>query len=458
MTLRHHLPALLLLLPACSSLSDEATMRLEVFDTYVDTLAENYPFFAQKHIDWQGLSRSYRAAVVSAGRPSEFYHLLAGLLSELDDPHVSLDVPDACWHRGGAESSSLYELRGFGTFSVEREVYVSRWPVGLAPVPPAHLPEELRTMPRISRIQGARVTLPLLDTLTRGEPGATVEMQLTWADGTRTRHVLTLPEPTPPAIDLVPGQVLTIGGTSYRIEPEPERSGLDEIASLSTHGDYALLTISSLAPGEVGSDVDGFREHIDELLDEVHRREPPGLIIDLRDNSGGKLEALIAVASRCVDHDVLIVGPVERSSLLFGLITVTLFSDFTIEPRGERLTTPIAVLTSARTGSAAEWLSRLLQRECGAVVVGEQTIGAEASIMSVRGGDGTTLTFGKNRFLERNGAGFQDEGVTPDISVRLTLDDVRRAGSFPAARYRWNTQLLAATERALRERAERAAR
>ncbi len=89
-------PASLLVLASCSgftSLTTEESARLRVFDHYWQALSDQYPLFGRKQVRWPEIGRQYRAAVPFAKRPSEFYHLLAGLLSELGDIHVSLRVP-----------------------------------------------------------------------------------------------------------------------------------------------------------------------------------------------------------------------------------------------------------------------------------------------------------------------------------------------------------------------------
>ena len=50
-------------------LSDDATERLEVFDFYWQQIADDYPLFGQRPIDWNELRRRYRAAAPAARAP-----------------------------------------------------------------------------------------------------------------------------------------------------------------------------------------------------------------------------------------------------------------------------------------------------------------------------------------------------------------------------------------------------
>ena len=155
---------------------------------------------------------------------------------------------------------------------------------------------------------------------------------------------------------------------------------------------------------------------------------------------------MAAVMGRFLDRPFELVLELEVLSWLGGLFENRRFWALVTEPVPPRIERPVVILTSWHTGSAAERLARVLQQVAGAIVIGEQTIGAEAGLVTVAGGDGTTLKFGAQRALETNGVGFQDEGITPDIAVRLTLDDLRRCGSYRAAFGDWERRVERAAE------------
>lgn len=438
------------LLAGCSLLSSAETARLDVFDTYVEALAERYPYFAQKHVDWPGLARAYRAAVVAAERPSQFYHLLTALLAELDDPHVSLQVLAKCWVDADGPPASLLDLPGLQVATIDRRLHVFAWPDAAAPTPPAHLPPALADLPEVVRIGGARVTAPLLRNLVLGPPGSAVELQLRWADGTCTHHTLRRPARAKP-------RTVRVWRDDELLEVEilPPGKTLAQAADLRPLGRFAVLRLSTLAPDQVEGDEDRFVAHLDSLLQQAAALD--GLILDLRGNHGGRFSMVARLLGRFLAQKVELVTDIQRSSWLFGLFEFETFLRLSLEPRAPRWDKPVVVLTSWDTASAAEHLARQLQRAVGALVVGEQTIGAEAGLERVQGGDGTTLVFGRERYVDVTGVGIQDEGVTPDVSVRLRLDDVRRCGSLAAARADWEQRLLAAAEQQLQRLVEAAA-
>lgn len=423
---------LLAALTACSTLPPAALRRLEVFDTYVDALAESYPFFAHKHVDWDDMVRSYRAAVPHTANQSEFWHLLAGLLSELDDPHVSLEVPSTGWVADGSPAPSLLDLPGLRWFRHGREVYVTRFPAGQEPTPPAHLPESDRSMPLVERIDGASVMPSLFDVLARGEPGSRAELQLRWRDGTRTHHVLQRPakgRQRPPVVVPVGGVTLADGPVSIR---DAELGGK---AHVELADGVARLRIRSFDADARHASPQEVRDHFAACM--AKAKTADALLVDLVDNAGGHADIALMVVRHLIDSPLeLVHGTVDRTSW-FGLFNLRQYTSTMLVPEPPTFAGPVVVLTSANTASAAELVARSLQRTGRAAVVGENTNGAEAGIEEVRGPDGSVLRFGRLRWRDTLGRGFQGDGVVPDVAVVLDLDAVRSEGSYETVRRAW---------------------
>jgi len=436
-------PCLLLAVAGCTTLDDGAARHLSVFDTYWQALADRYPYFGQKHVDWAELRTQYRSAAVYARRPSEFYHLLCGMLARLQDPHVSLTVPIANWREDGVDATSLDDIPGFDRFVLEGRLHVASWPPGEEPRPPDHLRGSTLPPPEIVRIEDVPVVWPLVENLFLGPPGSSAELVLAWIDGTRSRHVLRRPKAPPPPI------VVTEGGLQITLRrPGELRRTPDAAASLEISDRLAVLRIDTLSLALLSGTTHGeYARHLDALIDRAMAAD--GLILDLRNNGGGDYDVTRSLAGRFLRAPFTQVLPVQTSSYLFGLVTYALFPHVDWPIRPPVFAKPVAVLTSWHTGSAAEHLARLLQAECGAIVVGERTIGAEAAVQEVTAPDGSTLAFGGVRLLDTRGRGLQDEGVVPDVPVRLRLQDVERLGSFASARADWEERIMQAAREAL---------
>lgn len=445
-TLRPAWIAALAATAGCASLEHDAERRLDVFDTYWRALANDYPYFGRNHVDWEELRAQYRSAAVYARRPAEFYHLLAGMLSQLHDPHVSLTIPAANWREGGVGATSVDDLPGFERFVLEGRIFVTSWPRGHEPLLPDHLEDGARQMPEIVRVENVPVVWPMVENLLLGPPGSAAELTLRWTDGTLSRHVLRRP--------MAPEAVLALwraeNPRAVRASMPAPAAGLDlsAAASLERVGRFSILRLKTLSGARLRADQhDDLPRHLDALVDQAMDCE--GLILDLRDNGGGEYDTTRALAGRFLSHTAVQVLPEQRAGSFLGLLDRSVFPHVQWAPRPPVFDKPLVVFTSWRTGSAAEHLARLLQTECGAVVIGQRTIGAEAAIHSVEGPDGSLLQFGGTRLLDTRGHGFQGEGVVPDIVVRLSLEDVERAGSFAAAHAAWEERLMRNARRVL---------
>ncbi|MEU7169671.1 S41 family peptidase [Streptomyces morookaense] len=61
-----------------------------VFDTFWQTYAENYPFFAARGIDWQAVRDRYRPRVTDRTTPDELFAVLQQMIEPLHDGHTYL--------------------------------------------------------------------------------------------------------------------------------------------------------------------------------------------------------------------------------------------------------------------------------------------------------------------------------------------------------------------------------
>ena len=428
--IRRHACLAALLAGACSSfqpLTDAASERIAAFDFYWQQLADNYPLFGKDLLDWEEVRRQYRAAVPFAQRPHEFYHLLCGMFSELNDAHVSYTPPEDGWTEDGVEPTTLLGRDGFELMVIEGRFYVVGWPAGQAPRPPEDLPHHAR-FPQLWRISGSKIVASLLGNLLVGPPGTPVELQLRWHDEVVTRHVVTRPSGG--------GRARSWLGHLARPPGRP--------ADYENRGGLGVLQLHTMNESLRGEAFDEIDRWIDAAL------QQDGLVLDLRRNLGGNLDVAQSLVGRFLREPTDMVF-VDRQSEVTTIWPFALerFTRIRFSPRGRRFDKPLVILTSSMTASMAEHAARILQRECGAVLIGERTAGAEAGTQRVYGPEGGVLTYSETRLVDRTGVGFQDEGVVPDVSVRLRIEDVAAFGPERAARD-WEQRLFDAAERVLR--------
>jgi carboxyl-terminal processing protease len=132
-----------------------------------------------------------------------------------------------------------------------------------------------------------------------------------------------------------------------------------------------------LSPGIGYIHLNGFEQNTpQEVLDALGRMETPpldGLLLDLRDNHGGVVDAAIGVSSLFLRPDTLVMTMRGRTSPEKAYRTVS-----SVGPEhasAARFKMPMIVLANGDTASAAEVLAAALQDHDRAVIAGEPTYG-----------------------------------------------------------------------------------
>ena len=168
------------------------------------------------------------------------------------------------------------------------------------------------------------------------------------------------------------------------------------------------------------------RNFTDRTLDEVHQalgelrqRGMRRLILDLRDNGGGLLQAAVDVAGQFID----------------GLVTIERRRDGSEQPfsapaGGAARDVPLVVLVNHSTASASEIVAGALRDRRQAQLIGEPTFG-KGSVQNVYPlSDGAALHVTVAEWFTPNRTGLRSQGLNPDIAVTRTDDD-RAAGRDP---------------------------
>jgi len=159
-------------------------------------------------------------------------------------------------------------------------------------------------------------------------------------------------------------------------------------------------------------------EQFDDALNDLIKKGIDSLVIDVRNNPGGLLDAAVEVAEPFFKKGDLIVYTEGRKA-----------SDketYLSETEGDPLLMPVAVLINGDTASAAEIVTGALKDSCGAVVVGERSYGKGSvqTIFKLKNGEGLRLTTA--HYFTPSGAMINAHGVTPQVEVVMTQDEDRK--------------------------------
>ncbi len=173
-----------------------------------------------------------------------------------------------------------------------------------------------------------------------------------------------------------------------------------------------------------------FQEHtVENLVDALvsvskdNKKPLKGLIIDLRDDPGGLLNAAVGVSAAFLPKDALVVYTEGRAPDAKMRLTASVqnYSRKGEDPLNrlpaEMRDIPLVVLVNAGTASASEIVAGALQDHKRAVVVGVQTFGKGSvqSILPLGSAGGIKLTTA--RYFTPNGRSIQAKGIEPDVVV-----------------------------------------
>jgi carboxyl-terminal processing protease len=142
-----------------------------------------------------------------------------------------------------------------------------------------------------------------------------------------------------------------------------------------------------------------------------------GLIVDLRGNPGGYLEAAVEMASYFLPKGMTVVtedfgGKAENvAHTSFGYTGIV-------------AETPIVVLIDGGSASASEIVAGALQDTEVATIIGERSFG-KGSVQTLIDLGGGSLKVTIARWITPRGNWIMNNGITPDIEVARTVEDIR---------------------------------
>ena len=140
------------------------------------------------------------------------------------------------------------------------------------------------------------------------------------------------------------------------------------------------------------------------------------LIIDLRNNPGGYLDAAVTIASHFLPKGSVIVTEDYKGHQTNDVLTSTGTNDV---PPG----TKVVILINQGSASASEILSGALKDHNAATLIGTRSFG-KGSVQTVISIDGGSLKVTIARWLTPAGINIMGNGITPDIDVEATSSDI----------------------------------
>ena len=304
---------------------------------------------------------------------------LDGMVGQLD-PHSQFMLAD---EYSQTEDELTNAFTGVGIQVEQRDNHIVI--VAAIPATPAER-AGIRRGDQLVKIDGQALVNPTLDStikLVRGEPGSLVTLTV-----------------------FRPSLNKNFDYTVHR-----ERIQLDSVR------------LTSVLPGRIGylqitqfSDRTG--DEFQGALASLEKEGIDSLIIDLRNNPGGLLEAAIAVCNEFFDEGELIAYTQGR--------TPESRENHIAKGGHPKRTYPVAILVNGGTASAAEIVAGAMRDTHRAVIVGEKTFGKGSvqSVIELDNGEGLRLTTA--RYYTPSGVTIHEKGISPNAEIEISADDEAR--------------------------------
>jgi carboxyl-terminal processing protease len=166
-------------------------------------------------------------------------------------------------------------------------------------------------------------------------------------------------------------------------------------------------------------------------VEDLYKQDPnlKGLVLDLRNDPGGLLDASIALSAAFLPENVMVVstnGQMAESRMSFRATPADYARRGGVDPL-KRLPAalkkvPLVVLVNEGSASASEIVAGALQDHKRATIMGAQTFG-KGSVQTIRPLPGdTALKITTARYYTPAGKSIQAKGITPDVFLDETAD------------------------------------
>ena len=151
-----------------------------------------------------------------------------------------------------------------------------------------------------------------------------------------------------------------------------------------------------------------------DVVSEILKNNAKKIIVDLRNNPGGYLEAAVNLTSWFTPENAVILKEEFKNGDT---------DEYTSNGYTAIQNFPIVVLINKGSASASEIMAGAMRDVRGIKLIGEKTFG-KGSVQEMKTfGDGSSLKVTIAKWLTPSGISINDEGLTPDIEIELTEED-----------------------------------
>ena len=353
---------------ALAATESQATDQLDY-----DIIGEILDVLAQDFVDEDRVDKEFL-----------FEGAIQGIFDALGDPHSTYIDPNT-WAISGGDFSGTFQGIGANVSTQDNFVVIVR-PIPGTPAERAGI----RAGDLILEVDGESAEGWALDKVVlriRGPQGSSVELLVRHTDGTEERVTIVRDEIFVASVGTAPpGGVL-----------------LDADGNEATDIGYiSLRSFTALSPQE-----------LEEAVAAAADRGVVGLIVDVRTNPGGLLRETAEIADMFLDEGLIVIQ-VNRVG-----------REDTIAARPGKITElPLVIVQDEFSASGSELLAAALQENGRATVVGSRSFGKGMVNHSRELSNGGAVYVSIARWLTPARNQIEGLGVTPDVEIVLTVDDI----------------------------------
>lgn len=300
------------------------------------------------------------------------YAAIRGMLASLNDPYTFfIDPPVAA-----SESDVLAGTYGGIGVQVQRSEAgeLVLYPFEDSPA----IQAGIEGGDKLRAINGSPVdvtmSLDAIDQMLRGEVREGSGVEITVVKGERDEELTVF----------VPFAVINVPSVVWRVLSEDERLGYIQI-----------MRFTARTPEEVRT-----------ALAELESASVQGLIIDMRNNTGGLLQESIEVADEFLDGGVIVYERNNRQQ-----------NAYNAKAGGEGIDLPLVVLVNRQTASGAELVAGAIQDQGRGILIGQQTYGKGTVQQIFQLSDQSSLHVTSSQWLTPGERVLDANGLEPDIAM-----------------------------------------
>ncbi|HLI95834.1 MAG TPA: S41 family peptidase [Candidatus Baltobacteraceae bacterium] len=206
-------------------------------------------------------------------------------------------------------------------------------------------------------------------------------------------------------------------GTQVQLSIERDGKSLAAPITITRAEIHQLSVYEKMLPGKIGYvDLTVFGRdtgsELERALDRLQQEGARAIVMDLRDNGGGYLEAALDVSSKFIAS-----GPIVSVESRASNVTTYEAENTAIPPL------PLAVLVNGHTASASEITSGAIQDSGVGTIIGTKTFGKGVVQEILPLPDGSAIKITDARYLTPHNRDINHLGITPDIVVDESKGD-----------------------------------